>query len=349
VETFTAADLMKMTLPEPRWAVNGVLPEGLSILAGKPKLGKSWLALGFALAVASGGTALGSVAVEKGDVLYLALEDTRRRLQSRLNKLLGAQHARPPERLTLAVEWPRMGEGGLEAVGAWLERHKEARLVVVDTWVKFRPKKLVKTDDYEWDYQHGGELKKVADRERLATWPLHHCRKLGAADPLEEVSGSVGLTGVADAVLVMRRERGRHDAALFVMGRDVEEQELALSWSGQFCTWSLLGDAQEYRISKERSEVVSVVRRAGRPVRAGEVAAALGKSQPTVRKLLWSMFNDGQLACPSEGLYCLSGNGSHSGNGGNGGNGGNARVTGALEGGNAPGNAPDEPHYRFPD
>src|SRR5262249_58141949 len=81
VETFTAAELVAMELPEPRWAVEGILPEGVTVLAGKPKLGKSWLALNVALAVAGGGVALGAVRVEGGLVLYLALEDTRRRLQ----------------------------------------------------------------------------------------------------------------------------------------------------------------------------------------------------------------------------------------------------------------------------
>ena len=126
VETFTAADLMRMQLPEPRWAVNGIIPEGLSLLAGKPKLGKSWLALNIALAVATGGTALGSIHVEQGDVLYLALEDTKKRLQGRLDKLLHRQNAAAPERLTFATLWPRQDKGGLAALTEWLESHPES-------------------------------------------------------------------------------------------------------------------------------------------------------------------------------------------------------------------------------
>ena len=80
MEVFTAADLMRMELPPARWAVEGIIPEGLSVLAGKPKLGKSWLALEQGIAGASGGVALGEIDVTAGPVLYLALEDTRRRL-----------------------------------------------------------------------------------------------------------------------------------------------------------------------------------------------------------------------------------------------------------------------------
>jgi RecA-family ATPase len=87
-ETVTAADLMAAELPPVRWGVRGVLPEGVTLLAGKPKLGKSWLALGLCVAVAAGGVALGTRQVEQGEVLYLALEDNRRRLHKRLGKML---------------------------------------------------------------------------------------------------------------------------------------------------------------------------------------------------------------------------------------------------------------------
>jgi hypothetical protein len=306
VETFSAADLLAMDLPDTCWAVGGILPEGLSILAGKPKLGKSWLALLLAIAVATAGVALGKIKVEAGEVLYLALEDTKRRLKNRLEKLLGRQDAAAPKRLTLARDWPRADRGGLAALEKWLSEHKKARLVVVDTWAKFRPVHLVRGNEYERDYQDGGELKAVADRYGVAILVLHHCRKMGAVDPLEEVSGTLGLTGVADAVLVLRRERGQHDAALCVTGRDVEEQELALRWDGEFCLWEIVGEAEEYRMSKERAEVLQILREAGRPLKPSEAAPLLGKQVPATRKLLWTMEQAGQLRS-IDGAY-VSGN-----------------------------------------
>jgi RecA-family ATPase len=72
-----------------------MLPEGLTLLAGKPKLGKSWLAFSVALSIAAGGGALGAQPVAKGDVLYLALEDNARRLQSRARRLLETMTCTP--------------------------------------------------------------------------------------------------------------------------------------------------------------------------------------------------------------------------------------------------------------
>jgi len=114
-ETVSAADLMAADLPPVRWVVPRVLPEGVTLLAGKPKLGKSWLALGLCVAVAAGGMALGTSQVEQGEVLYLALEDNRRRLQKRLGKMLCGP---APEGLEIATSWPKLDEGGVEALRA---------------------------------------------------------------------------------------------------------------------------------------------------------------------------------------------------------------------------------------
>src|SRR5215207_710344 len=224
----SATELMAIEFPEPRWIVPGIVPEGTTILAGKPKMGKSWLALGTSVAVAAGGVALGTKRVERGAVLYLALEDNPRRLQSRLKKLLPGGAA--PEGLELATEWPRLGDGGLDALEAWLNTHPDARLVVIDTLAKFRTGQTGKSL-YKEDYEAVEPLVELAAHHNVAILIVHHLRKLGADDPLDQVSGSMGLTGGADGALVLNRERGRADAYLYVTGRDIEEEkELALSW-----------------------------------------------------------------------------------------------------------------------
>ena len=113
-KTISAADLMALELPEVRWAVPGIVPEGVTLLAGKPKLGKSWLTLDLGVAISTGGAALGTKRVEQGECLYLALEYNRRRLQRRLDKLLSGRAA--PAGLHLALDWPRVDEGGAEAL-----------------------------------------------------------------------------------------------------------------------------------------------------------------------------------------------------------------------------------------
>src|SRR5690606_37889798 len=116
---WSADELMAMEFPEPKWAVPGIISEGVNLLAGPPKVGKSWMSLGLALSVAAGGQAMDSVPVEGGPVLYLALEDTPRRLQTRMRKILGGDRA--PASLTLATVCPPLPQGGSEAIAQWCE------------------------------------------------------------------------------------------------------------------------------------------------------------------------------------------------------------------------------------
>jgi len=297
----SAKELMAIEFPLPRWIVPGIVPEGTTILAGKPKMGKSWLALGTSVAVAAGGVALGTKRVERGAVLYLALEDNPRRLQSRLKKLLSSGVA--PEGLELATEWPRLGDGGLDALEAWLNTHPDARLVVIDTLAKFRTGQTGK-NLYKEDYEAVEPLVELAADHNVAILIVHHLRKLGAEDPLDQVSGSMGLTGGADGALVLNRERGRADAYLYVTGRDIEEEkELALSWDSTTATWKIAGDAEEYRNSKERQEIVDCLHTQGEPAGPKEVSEALGKPHNNVKQLMWKMGDKGDLRSVGGGKY----------------------------------------------
>jgi hypothetical protein len=302
-ETFTAHDLMALELPPVRWAVPGIVPEGVTLLAGKPKLGKSWLALALAVAIASGGVALGTKRVEQGEALYLGLEDNRRRLQGRLGKLLAGESA--PEGLHIATAWPRVDEGGEEALGGWLEEHPEARLVVVDVLKRVRPRPSRHQSVYDADYESLEALHGLAGRHNVAMLCVHHLRKAGADDPMDEISGSTGLSGAADGVLLLKRDRGRGDAYLRVDGRDIEEPaELALTWDPNTAGWTLAGDAEQYRLSQTRAEVIEVLEEAGEPMTPTEVADALGKSFNTIKQRLWHMSKEGQVLA-SDGRYSL--------------------------------------------
>src|SRR5215218_5846892 len=146
---FTASDLMEMDLPSVQQVVQGILYEGLTLFAGKPKMGKTWLMLALALAVALGGTALGSRPVLQGGVLYLALEDNKRRLQKRIKKLLAGQEA--PAGLHFALDWPRLDEGGLEALDDFLGEHPGIKLVIVDTLARLKPRSSGRRTQYDED------------------------------------------------------------------------------------------------------------------------------------------------------------------------------------------------------
>lgn len=251
---FNAHELMNTHFPEPRWAVPGLVAEGLTILGGAPKLGKSWLCLSLGLDVAGGHPVLGKIEAESGPVLYAALEDPPRRLKSRLHKILGAAPA--PVDLTLVTELPTMAVA-LDLVAEWLEGNPEARLVIVDVLAKIRPPASAGKNAYEEDYRILSQLKMLADRYRVAVVVVTHLRKMEAADVFDQVSGSTGLTGAADATLVLKRSRGEHEASLHVTGRDIVESEYAVTFDPQDCTWRLDGDALAEAAQKATTNRVS--------------------------------------------------------------------------------------------
>lgn len=135
---------------------------------------------------------------------------------------------------------------------------------------------------------------------------VHHTRKLAAVDPVDEVSGFTGLSGGADGVLVLKRDRGDADAYLHVTGREIEEEaELALRWDGQLASWTLAGNADEYRISNERRQILRVLEKAGANMSPKEIAEATDKTHGSVKVMLGEMVKTGQVANPSYGKYAL--------------------------------------------
>jgi hypothetical protein len=301
--TISAAFLLGLELPEARWAVPDVLPEGVTILAGKPKIGKSWLALGLGVAVGSGGRALGKIAVEPGEALYMGLEDNVRRLQKRMRKMLAGGEA--PRQLEVTTDWPQLDEGGVEALDGWLDKRPDARLVVIDTLKKIRPREASRRGVYDLDYEALEPLVPLASGRGVAILVVHHLRKLEAGDPLDMISGSTGLTGGVDGAMVLKRQRGRADAFVYVTGRDIEEEiELALRWKADSAGWAIIGDAEEYRLSKERAEVVGVLDETGEAMTPTEVADALGENLNAVKTRMWRMAKDGQLAS-EDGRYTV--------------------------------------------
>jgi hypothetical protein len=181
--------------------------------------------------------------------------------------------------------------------------------LVVDILKRVRPRTSPNRSVYEADYEALEAMQRLAAEFEVSILVVHHLRKLGAADPLDEISGSTGLSGGADGVLVLKRDRGRADAYLHVTGREIEEEaELALRWDADLASWTLVGDAEEYRISKERQDIVRVLEEAVEPMSPKEVAELLDKPPNTVKYLMWKMSKDGQLATAGKGRYSLTTN-----------------------------------------
>jgi hypothetical protein len=312
VKVLSATDLLGREFPEPRAAVPGVLSEGVSILAGKPKLGKSWIGIDLANAVASGGLALGQIQVERGEVLFLALEDGWRRLQDRLRTTLSGEDT--PPGLFFAVEWPRLDDGGLNAIENWLNRHPNARLVVIDTLKPVRPRQNVRARLYDSDYDSVAPLGELARKYRVTILIVYHTRKSDSDDPVDLVSGTLGLTGAVDGVLVLKRSRGSCDATLHITGRDFGDKEIALSWNADVTCWRMLGDAAEYRLSDERRSMIEFLKQQSEPLTPKAVSDLLRREYSAIKKLLWTMARDGQLHVDTKGQYSVSSNTGNRGN-----------------------------------
>jgi hypothetical protein len=290
----SAAKLLETEFAPTPWAVPGVLPEGVTLLVGKPKKGKSWMALGFCEAIAAGGVALGTKRVEKGEALYLALEDNERRMQKRLKKVLNGR-ACPPG-MHYATEWPKLEEGGTEALVEWLENTPNARLVVIDTLQKVRTP-VRGQNVYAEDYAALETLMPIAAHYGVAIVVVHHLRKGEAADPQDMISGSTGLSGGVDGYLILHKSPGSRGPTLYVEGRDIEEpEEYALHWNLNTATWTIEGTAEEVHISEERGAILVELNRSPEPMSPKELADVLpGKSHGAVRYLLHQMYHDDQV------------------------------------------------------
>jgi hypothetical protein len=283
--------------------LQGLIPEGLTILAGKRKIGKSWLMLDLAIAVAGNRFTLGTMKPANGDDLYLALEDNRRRLKRRMSKLLPASNAHWPERLTLQTEWKRVDQGGLADIEEWCASVERPTFVVIDTLEKIRPLVSGKVQAYTADYQALEGLQKIAGKFGIAIGVNHHLRKMDADDPFDTVSGTLGLTGAADTVLILKRQSGGF--TLFARGRDIEESETAVQFDKGTCRWSILGAAAEVHRSAERAAIISALDRADNDgLSVSEIMAATeSRSRNNTDVLLHKMENAGEIVRLKRGIY----------------------------------------------
>lgn len=207
------------------YIVPGVLPEGASLLSAAPKTGKSWLALLLALEVADGGYVLGQP-VKPRPVLYFALEDGHRRIKERARALWGDRPLPKWFHYMLEVD----PQAALPTVQAFLDRFPDERpLVIVDTLGRIKPQKRAGDEAYLSDYQFAHRLRGViASRPGAGLLAVHHTRKAEVEDFVEAATGTMGLAGAFDSVLVLRRKRHENTGVLLVSGRDVEEGRYAL-------------------------------------------------------------------------------------------------------------------------
>jgi len=307
--SFNARDLMAMEFEPVRYVVPGYIAEGCTILAGAPKLGKSWLVLQAAMAVARGGYCLGGTC-EQGDVLMLALEDNPRRLKDRLrmqNPTDGVLGLKMPENLQFETEWPQADRGGITKIEEWLKAHPNAKLVIIDVLKMFRAARKGNKNAYDLDYEDIRPLTRVANLYKVAIVVVHHTNK-GAhtADPFDRVSGTGGISGAADATLTLERNEAGV-VQLYGRGRDIEEIDTAVSFQKSTCTWTVRGDAAEVSMSDTAARIVRAMKDADEPMGPAAIATASGVKPVVVRQHLPRLAKEGRIQKEGRGMWVIAG------------------------------------------
>jgi hypothetical protein len=308
---FNAAWLMQQVYPPTKYVVPGIVPEGMTLLVAAPKIGKSWMVLGLGLDLSSGGSAFGCLPIGKPrPVLYLALEDGPRRLQDRLRRLA------PPE-FSHRLEFMTSVEAGKVIFVIREYMNKYAGLdpvVILDTLGKVMPP-AGNGNQYGHDYSVLSALKATSDAVPGSSLVIvHHTRKAEGGDFLDAVSGTQGIAGAADTILVLKRDRHDKRATLQVTSRDAAEGEYSLTQT-ETGAWELDGHsldeasraAQSAKASNgvgdRMAEVIAKVSEHPEGLKPHALATLLGMDDKSAQVYLSRAYESGRLDKPTRGLY----------------------------------------------
>ena len=222
----SAETLFYTPLDHPRMLIDGILSNGLAILSGDSKIGKSWMVLWLCLKISLGEPVWG-LPTAQTDVIYLALEDNDWRIQQRMQELIDE----PPKNLHFGFSCGKLGaelEGQIKGV---LADNPNTGLLFIDTLQMVRDNVSSRVNAYAQDYKDLSALKKIADDHKMCIFLIHHNRKEhDGSNVFNDMTGSTGIAGVADTCMVLRKEdRFGNDAVLSITGRDIEEKRLKLT------------------------------------------------------------------------------------------------------------------------
>jgi RecA-family ATPase len=277
-----------------------VLHEGTSLLAAKPKMGKTMLALNISIAVACGGIALGHGEARKGRVLYLDLDGSERDMQNRIEEMCSrrdgvpeALHtAHPDERV------PKVNEGMLHYLSQTVPAYE---LVVIDTLKRIRPRTDGRRNAYDEDYEFLHPIARLGRDHDTSILAVHHLNKSQRGDPLDKVSGSTGLTAAPESVMVLEGERGTGKAELAMQSRRGPDDTFQLEFDDTLLTWKLGGCRKPG--TEGRKEVWDHVEDCGPddPIHYKVLADRLGLDPSTVSTRLNNLFNEDEMPIEKDG------------------------------------------------
>lgn len=234
--TVSMEELYDTAYPPKIPIVDGLIYNGTYLFVGAPKVGKSFFMaqLGYHVSM---GLPLWGYPVQKGTVLYLALEDDYARLQKRLSRMFGMEST---SNFHFATQSKNLNEGLEEQLSQFMKEHKDTRLIIIDTLQKVRELGGDKFS-YASDYEIVTRLKKFSDLHGICLLVVHHTRKMESSDSFDMISGTNGLLGASDGAFIMQKEkRTENKAVLEVAGRDQQDQRLQLNFNREQCVWELV-------------------------------------------------------------------------------------------------------------
>lgn len=298
----TLETLQQTYYPEPQWAVEGLLPEGCIILGGKPKHGKSYLALTWALAVAKQYKCMDYYRVTGGDVLCFSLEDYAKRVQKRIQRL----YTTPSTRHTIEFFYdaPKMSKGFGDRLYATLAKRKSVRLVIIDTLRCIRDSQTEQYNLYQEDSDFIGGLNKCAQDAGMTILIVHHTRKAKSDDVFEEISGTSGLRGATSANMVLEETKGEADGMLNIEGKDFEHRLHVALKRKEDGSWTYVGEGEIYQLRSNKRAVLDAITSLGDDANVKTIFEASEiKSYGSVKTMLSRMVGLGEVGRTQNGIY----------------------------------------------
>lgn len=242
--TNMAAQMTKIYDPV-EWCVKKFIPIGLTLLAGRPKVGKSFVCLDLCNSVALGTNVFDDMEVVHGTTLYISMEDHGRRITSRL-KDMGLEGS---DKCLLVHETPQWDSGMAEFIRAIKARHIDLNLVVVDTLVHCLPPKPGNTSDYEYYYPVISGMQRLAHELGIALVLVHHAKKGGSGaaaggagaggsdNVFDQILGSVALQGAADSLMVITRRPSESEGFFVTTSRDFGDMIYNMYFDEECLRW----------------------------------------------------------------------------------------------------------------
>lgn len=287
--SYTLAELLAAEFPDPVWLVPGFIPVGLVVLAGRPKLGKSWMALQLAGAVASGSKFM-NTETPRRPALYIALEDSAKRLRDRITR----QRTPGAASINFEFDFPSLSDDRALLMLERLRAEHGYQLIVIDTLARALGR--VDQNDQVAVGLVVGQLQRWAIQHDVCLLLVDHHKKPSATvnDLVSDVLGATSKTAVADAVIGLYRQRGQRDATLKITGRDVEERELSVELDKNTFNWVLRGDADQVAVGKAEQAVIEALQVFG-DATYRELCDATGQDRGNAFKTLTELVNKGIL------------------------------------------------------